>query len=559
MLRSLRVENLLLIERAELELADGLNVLTGETGAGKTLLATALGLLLGDRSRSGLVRSESQEAFVEGRFVPSASTESVYSIPTDSNGEVVLARRVWPDGRSRALLNGSTVTVGDLRKVATQLFSFHGQHEHRRLVMAEFQLDLLDSSCGEGQAELRDRAASAHARVKACLRQLESLGMGGESGQREADLARFELAEIEAVDPSLNELAELKLKQARLRDADAIRSALQGAAAGIEPEDGSAGVRDVLAEALKRLEAVSESSAAIGSIARRLADLLAELEDINHEVRVELDSGELDGTSLDSVEERLDQYAVLERKHGGSIESVLAHAQSCRKLLSDLVNIDAAIERAELELSAAHDEQERIASELSAARFAAAPRLSARVEAMLSELSLDGASFSVRLQRRAEIGESGFDRVEFMFAANPGIDPTPLGETASGGEVSRVLLALLAVTRGDGSGRMLVFDEVDAGIGGRTAVAVGRRLAELANDGQLLCITHLAPVAAAADRHFSIAKSSDGNSSETSVRLLEGETLVLEMLRMLGAEDGDTAARAHVRELLASGKSGNAA
>ena len=559
MLRSLRVENLLLIEHAELELSPKLNVLTGETGAGKTLLATALGLLLGDRSRSGLVRIGAGEAFVEGRFEQVQRGAQSEPIATDESGAIVLARRVWPDGRSRAMLNGATVTVADLRKVANQLLSFHGQHEHRRLVMAGFQLDLLDSACGDGQDGLRERAAVAYGRVRQCQRQLENLGMGGESGQREADLARFELDEIESVNPTIEELSELRQQQARLRNSELITLALQAGIGAFAPEDGPDGIRDALAETLRRLEAVSESSAAIEAIARRLADCIAELEDMHQELRLELDSGGVDGISLDSVEQRLDQYAGLERKHGGSVEAVLAHAERCRNLLADLGNIEVAIERADLELSAATDEQERIADLLSAARHAAVVKLSQRVEKMLSELSLEGATFSVRLDRRAEVGEFGFDRVEFMFGANPGVDPTPLGDTASGGEVSRVLLALLAVTRGDGSSRMLVFDEVDAGIGGRTAVAVGKRLSELAKSTQVLCITHLAPVAAVADRHFSIAKSTDGKSSETSVSLLEGEDLVLEMLRMLGAGDDDAAARAHVSELLAAGRSDNAA
>ena len=559
MLRSLRVENLLLIERAELELAEGLNVLTGETGAGKTLLATALGLLLGDRSRSGLVRAGADEAFVEGRFKQVEHDPQSELIATDADGEIVLARRVWPDGRSRAMLNGSTVTVADLRKVASQLLSFHGQHEHRRLVMAGFQMDLLDSACGDGQSDLRDRAAASHARVRQCQRQLENLGMGGEAGQREADLARFELDEIEAVNPSQDELVALRQSQARLRNAEAIKIALQSAAGSFSPDDGSDGVRDSLADSLKRLESVSHSSPAIESIAARLADSLAELEDIHHELRIEMNSADLEGVDLDSVEQRLDQYAALERKHGGSVESVLKHAQQCRDHLADLGNIEAAIERAELELSAAADEHEWIAEQLSAARHAAAGGLSAKVEEALAELSLEGATFAIRLDRRAEIGEFGFDRVEFMFGANPGVEPTPLGDTASGGEVSRVLLALLAVTRGDRSGRLLVFDEVDAGIGGRTAVAVGRRLVHLAKATQVLCITHLAPVAAVAERHFSIVKSTDGTSSETSVSRLDGESLIAEMLRMLGADEGDSAARAHVSELLGSARTENAA
>lgn len=554
-LRTLTVENLLLIERADLDLSGGLNVLTGETGAGKTLLATALGLLLGDRSRAGLVKPGAAEAFVEGTFdIPSGLREDLKaSLPADAES-LVVARRVWPDGRSRAFLCGRTTTVAEIRDLTSRMISFHGQHEHQRLMLSSFQMDLLDSHCGDGQAALRGEAAALHGEWLAAVRDLEDLSGGGDSLTRELDLLRYELEEIDSVAPDLEEKRLLVEERDVLRSSDSLREGLHAVANAINPDDGGPGAYDLIAGAEGVLGEVPQGAGEAAAIASRVSAIVAELGELGRDARSAAEGVIGSPDRLQYVDERLDQLSRLERKHGGSIESVLAHAAVCRRRLADFDDLEGAIERAEKRLADVAERRETVAAELSRARQEAAPVLGSAVEAALADLSLEGASFSIEVGRRDEIGASGFDRVEFLLAANPGLPPRPLSEAASGGELSRVLLAVLSVAHLHPSSedRLLVFDEIDAGIGGRTAVSVGRRLADLGARGQVLCITHLAQVAAMAGTHFRIAKSLVGGQPKTTVERLDGNAVVGEMVRMLGADEGDAAATAHATELLAA-------
>lgn len=562
MLRLLTVENLLLIERAELELGPGLNAITGETGAGKTLLATGLGLLLGDRSRSGLVRPGADEAWVEGVFDrPEGLPEHLEGLIPDDAEELILSRRVWPDGRSRAQVCGRTATVSDLRELAGEMISFHGQHEHRRLALSDFQLESLDSACGPAQSERRSAAKRAHEAVLEASTHLERLSGGGSGGRRELDLLRWELDEIESVSPDADELAALTEERDRLASADRIRHALEALLDSLAPEYGDHGVRDSIAAGAKAFESLPGGGAGLGGIPERLAALGVELDDLGAAAREQLEGLDSSPERLDEIEGRLESLSHLERKYGGSIVAVLAHAEQCRTRIAEMEDLDGAIERAEAELDSARDRLEAICDEISTARHKTAGPLAAAVEEALGELALDGARFEIAIGRREQPGPTGYDRVDFMVAPNAGIGPAPLGETASGGEISRVLLALLSVAySGEGGfGRLLVFDEIDAGIGGRTAVAVGSRLSRIAEGSQVLCITHLAPVAARADRHFTIEKRQGDGVAETVVEGLDGERLIAEMVRMLGASEGDRAARAHAVELLSGAGRSDAA
>ena len=550
------------MERAELRLGPGLNVLTGETGAGKTLLAHALDLLLGGKARAGIVREGASEAYVEGVFeLPDwlrVGRDGL--LPADAQ-ELVLARRVWPDGRTRAYVCGRAATVGDLRELGSRMLSFYGQHEHRRLTLASVQLDVLDSFCGAAQAQRRALMLTLHGRVRELEGELAELA--GELGarERELDLIGFELREIEQVGPSVEEEQELARERERLRHQEALR---RGAAVGVEAlyGDEGLGAAGLLSCAAAEAQAAATLDSSLEPLAQRLAALRYEAEDAALELRAYLEGLEAEPGRLEFVEERLGAFARLARKHGGGVAEVLAHAERCRARREQLEGADSASAALEAELAQARGARDQVGDELSAARAQAAPRLAAAVLERLAELAMAQARFEVALApREGGYGARGRDSVEFLIAPNPGLPCGPLREIASGGELSRVMLALLSAAHGaDGDGEaagfgdagapMLVFDEVDAGIGGHTARAVGQHLHELARGRQILCITHLPQVAALADRHFTIVKDGSRSMALTTVAQLEGEAVVDELVRMLGADGDDAAAHGHARELL---------
>jgi DNA repair protein RecN (Recombination protein N) len=554
-LHELRIENLLLIDRAELRLAPGLNVVTGETGAGKTLLAQSLDLLLGGRAGSGLVRGDAAEAYVEGVFsIPPELADSEL-IPTEAE-EIVLARRVWPDGRTRASVCGRSATVADLRELGSALLAFYGQHEHRRLMLSAVQLDVLDGYCGPDQVGLRAGAAQAYARLRGLEERVASIREVADGRERELDLLAFELEEIERVSPSEAEAGELVQERERLRHLETLRGAAFAGAEAISP-DGGGGAAELLAAAAAQLQAGAGIDPRLGELCDRVQALAYEAQDAGASLRSYADALEGSPGRLEEVEERLALFARLERKHGGSIAAVLEHAERCRRRRDELERAEVSLGEAETELAKARAELEAVARELSERRRRAAPALAAEVRERLAELAMADAEFSVEVGAREDgCGPRGADTVELLIAPNPGMSAGPLREIASGGELSRVMLALLSVAHGsaDGpsgsDGALLVFDEIDAGIGGHTARAVGEHLRALAEGRQILCITHLPQVAAMATRHFTIAKDASAAPARTTVSALGGDEVVGELVRMLGAAEGDQAASRHARQLL---------
>jgi DNA repair protein RecN (Recombination protein N) len=562
-LHELRVENLLLLERAELRLAPGLNVLTGETGAGKTLLAHALDLLLGGRARNGIVRDGAGEAYVEGVFTLPADLRDYEAIPSDAE-EIVLARRVWPDGRTRAYVCGRSATVADLRELGSRLVAFYGQHEHRKLMLSAAQLDVLDAHCGTAQAELRRRVATAYERLRRMEARAAELRELAGARERELDLLAYELREIEEAAPSEQEARSLATERERLRHRETLRQAAVAGAAALSP-DGEGGVCQLLAEAAHELEPVTAIDPVLGALAERVGSLRYEAEELGRELRGYVleagGEGELEPAAparLEEVEERLALFARLERKHGGAIEEVLRYSERCRTRIDELEHADVALEDAEREVAGLRSELHELADGLSARRRRAAPALAAAVRQRLAELAMPDARFEVELGRRADgCGPRGADTVDLLISTNAGLPPGPLREVASGGELSRVMLALLSVAHGQHpedaqpeDGSLLVFDEIDAGIGGLTARAVGQHLRQLACGRQILCITHLPQVAALASQHFTIAKDGAQMPARTTVRPLDGNAVVGELVRMLGAGEGDRAASQHARQLL---------
>jgi DNA repair protein RecN (Recombination protein N) len=566
MLHELRVENLLLLERAELRLAPGLNVLTGETGAGKTLLAQALDLLLGGKARAGVVRGGAAEAYVEGVFALPEGLPRPEILP-DGAEELVLARRVWPDGRTRAYVCGRSATAADLRELGGQVLAFYGQHEHRKLMLSAAQLDLVDAHCGAGQARLRETMAAAHARTRDAQARLDEVRELAGARDRELDLLAFELGEIEAAAPDPEETDALVSERDRLRHLQTLREAALSAVAAVAP-DGDGGATDLLAQGAGQLAGAGTIDSALAPLASRLEAVRYEAEELGRELRGYLAELEAQGGAegegsgrLEAVEERLALLARLERKHGGAMADVLAYAERCRVRIQELDQAEVALEVAERELADARDELGAVAAKLTQSRQRAGKQLAVAVRERLGELAMPEAQFEVSVGERPDgCGPRGQDVVEFSISANPGMAVAPLKDVASGGELSRVMLALLSVAHGspqgssqgstDADGPLLVFDEIDAGIGGHTARAVGEHLRQLAQDRQILCITHLPQVAALAQRHFTIAKDTQTVPATTTVQALSGEAIVSELVRMLGSGEGDRAANQHARQLL---------
>jgi len=559
MLRELRIENLLLIERAELRLGDGLNAITGETGAGKTVLAHSLDLLMGGKAKAQIVRPGAAEAWVEGVFdLPKGLLEEpefaelAERLPEGAE-DVVLGRRVSAGGRTSAFVAGRAATAADLKLLGGRLIAFFGQHEHRRLTIASAQLEILDGFAGAEHLELRTAYREAHRECGRLAAELAELREREGSRERDLDLYRYELSEIEEVAPVPEERAEIAARRERLRHAEGLREAAAGAHAALAgAEEDGGGAIAAIAQAEAALQGAAGLDEALDGVSERVAALALELGDVASELRDYAEGVEADPASLQAIEERLEAIDRLERKHGGSVESVLAHAERCREEIARLEGAEVRSAEAGAALAAAEARRADLGEKLSAGREAAAGPLRERVAAELERLSMAGASLEVVLEPHPDgFGASGRETVELRVAPNPGIEAAPLRDAASGGELSRVMLALSGLGRAASAGTM-VFDEIDAGIGGKTARVVGERLQALGRDRQVLCITHLPQVASLADVHFRLEKDVGAEQAVATVERLDGEDVVAEIRRMLGGESSDDAATRHARELLAA-------
>ncbi len=558
MLHELRIENLLLIERAELCLGAGLNAITGETGAGKTVLAHSLDLLMGGRARPQIVRPGAEEAWVEGVFgLPHGLlqepelTEIAERVPPDAE-EVTLGRRVGSSGRTSAFVAGRSASAGDLQALGSRLLAFYGQHEHRKLTLASAQLEILDGFAGAAHSQRRREYRAAHAEARAIAAELADLRERVGARERDLDLLRFELSEIEAAAPDQVEHAELGAERQRLRHSEGLRAAAAGAleaAAGAEGEAGAAAQLHAADAALDGAGGVDET---LDALAERAGALVLELDDLASELRSYLDGIEAEPGRLEAVEERLAALDRLQRKHGGSIEAVLEHAEHCRAEITRLENAGEVAEELQARLGEAEARRAKLAKKLSTTRGKSADQLEKRVVEELGQLAMEGASLEVSLEPHPDVfGPNGAESVEMLVATNPGMPVSPLGEAASGGELSRMMLALSGLGPVAGT-PTLVFDEIDAGIGGATARAVGTRLRDLGSTRQVLCITHLPQVASQAERHFRITKRIADGATQAEVDAVDGDELIAEIVRMLGGKRGDAAAEGHARELLAA-------
>jgi DNA repair protein RecN (Recombination protein N) len=545
-LRELTVENLAVVESVRLALTPGFTVLTGETGAGKSLVVDALALALGARASADQVRIGTDAARVEAMFdAPAAADdEPLADVVAAGEGTIIVRREVGADGRSLVRVNDRAVTVGGLALLGSRLAEIHGQHDQQRLLGPARQLSLLDSFGGHGT--LVAAVAEAHRAWRSCVAASAELLTDVHELARRVELLRHQADEIAAAAPRPGEDSELEAQLRAAAHAETIVRAAATAVAALRDEDAAS---ESLAVAERELLAAAQHVDRFAPLADRAASLAAEAAELARDAAAAADAVELDPAARAAAEERLALLYDLRRKYGDTLEAVVAFGAAAADELERLMNQEGERERLRTEEDELRKALDAAAARLTAARDASAKRLAAAVNAELPPLGLPGGAFDVALAP-LEIGPSGADRVTFTFAPNPGEPPRPLGRIASGGEASRVSLALKVVLAAADETPLLVFDEVDAGVGGRNAAAVGERLRALSAHHQVLCVTHLAQVAARADAHIVVGKRTVDGRAVTEARLLAPGERTTELAAMLAGEGAGDEAHAAAEALL---------
>jgi len=550
MLRELRIRNFAVVENLTVPFAPGFNVLTGETGAGKSILVDAILLLRGARAQTDVIRADAETATVEAVFEVSdgaVATLDEAGLPLE-DGEVVIRRELSRSGRHRAFVNDAAVTVGLLERLGDALVQVHGQHEHQRLLEPTRQLDVLDRFA---DAEpLRERFAALFAKHAEARAELERRrGAARDRAQRQ-DLLRFQVSELDAARVRVGEDDELRTERRRLQHAERFAAGLQEVASLLHDDAASATAR--LARAGRVLSDLGRLDPAFAAPAETLDAARAHVEDTLAAVRGLRDTIVFEPGRLEGIDERLDALTRLKRKYGDSEEALLRFRADAAAELDRLERHEELLAEDERRLAELEAEMVSAARALGAARREAAAKLGPRVQRELRQLGMDRAAFEVATIDLAagDWGLRGAERVEFRFTANPDEPNRPLARIASGGELARTMLALQVVLSGDDDAPTMVFDEVDAGIGGRAASVVGDKLAALGGSRQVLCVTHLAPIAALADQHVRVAKSVRGGRTRATTAVIAGDERAAEIARMLGGDASGAAALDHARALL---------
>ena len=554
MITELRIADLGVIKDATIALDPGLTVVTGETGAGKTMIVSGLGLLLGGRADPRAVRRGSERARVEGRFRidnPELLRRVAESGGEMDDEELILGRHVTAAGRSRAFLGGAQVPAGVCAALTAELVTIHGQAEQERLTLSDRQRQLLDRFAGTAVLEPLARYSALWSEDRAARTELAELRAEAQSRAREIDLLTFGLEEIDRIGPGAGEDVALAAEAARLQSADDLRESAQAAVYALAgPDDEAGGALAMLYSARKAFEPAVAGDPAATQLGDRLADASYQLTDLTADLARYLDGLDSQPGRLEQIAERRARLSTLTRKYGTTSDEVLQWAANSAVRLTQLGHSDERIDTLTERLEELRTELTALAAQIGAARCEAAARFGELVRVELAALAMPHAQLSFEVTS-ADPGPWGADRVDLVFAANPGSELRSLGRVASGGELSRVRLALEVVLAADRDAVTLVFDEIDAGVGGKVAVEVGRRLARLSLHTQVVVVTHLAQVAAFADRHYVVVKADDGQVTTSGVVLVADQDRAVELARMMAGLETTESAVAHARELVA--------
>lgn len=529
MLFHLSVRNLALIDSAEVEFEEGLNILTGETGAGKSVIIGSVNAALGGKMSKDMIRQGCDYAYVELVFSVTDEKKrrelAAREVCPDADGNLIISKKIMPS-RSISRINDETVTAARLREITGILIDIHGQHEHQSLLYHAKHLEILDEYGKSRIAKLKEQTAEAYQEYAAVKKKLEYYQSGREQLLRETDFLRFEIEEIENAGLKPGEEEELESAYRRFSNSRRIVESLSEAYQAVSG--------DAVARALLAVEKAAEYDEGISGIRDQLYDVDALMSDLNREISSYMEEMTFDEAAFRETEERLDLIRGLENKYGDTIEKVLDSLDRKREKLEELEHFDLRREETERRFAQLEDRLETLCGELSEIRRETAQTLTERMREGLSDLNFLNVEFTMEFRRLSHYTAGGFDEAEFLISTNPGEPPRPLGAVASGGELSRIMLAIKAVLAETDDIPTLIFDEIDTGISGRTAQMVSEKLSLIAGSHQVICITHLPQIAAMADSHFEIAKSASQGRTITTIRLLDRQASVEELARLLG-------------------------
>ena len=555
MIEEILIRDLGVISEAKLEFGPGLTVLTGETGAGKTMVLNALGLLLGERSDSSAIRKGQEQAFVEGRWLLADSAVTrIRELGIElEDAELLVNRSVAAEGRSRAALSGKSVPVGILSEIGEQLVVVHGQSDQIRLRSAAAQREALDQFAGEDLAKVMTEYTTVYANWKQAASRLLEITTQLEARSREADQIRSAVEELTSLDPKPGEDIELAEKASKLTHLEELRIAATAAHNQLSSEgfDDSSDAITLIGKARRALEAVSEHDPELAALAQQLKEIGFSLNETSASISGYLASLDSEGgQELERVQQRRADLTSAMRKYGPTLEEVISYFENSGARLLELDSSDKEIQELTALEQSLGKQATSLAKKITELRTKAASALAKSVTGELAALAMTGASLEVTVSQGSELGATGADQVAILLSAYPGAESRPLGKGASGGELSRIMLAIEVVLAGSELAPTFIFDEVDAGVGGAAATEVGKRLATLAQNAQVIVVTHLPQVAAFATRHLRVLKSVSDQYTSTDVVRLEGEAVVEELARMLSGLSESESGKTHAKELL---------
>jgi DNA repair protein RecN (Recombination protein N) len=555
LIEQIHIRDLGVIREAQLDLGPGLTVLTGETGAGKTMVLNALGLLLGSRSDASAVRKGQEQAFVEGRWLlPKEALDRITAAGIEiEDGELLVSRSISSEGRSKATVSGRSVPVGVLTEIGEHLVVVHGQSDQIRLKSAAAQREALDQFAGASLAALTDKYSETYTAWKMAANRLQVLTTESSSRAREADEIRAAVEELTKLDPKSGEDAELSELAEKLTHLEELRIAAAAAHEELSSDsfDDSSDALTSIGKARRALEQVSNHDPELEKLAEQLKEIGFSLNETAASISSYIAGLDNDGASeLEKIQSRRAELSSAMRKYGPTLDEVIAYLETAGSRLLDLDSSDEAIASLTIEEQQLGKQAHDLAEQISSIRTKAAAELSAAVTSELSALAMTGASLDASVTRLGELTAHGYDQVALLLSAYPGAEPRPIGKGASGGELSRIMLAIEVVLAKSELAPTFIFDEVDAGVGGAAASEVGKRLAMLARNAQVIVVTHLPQVAAFASRHLRVLKSSTADFTATDVVRLEGEQVVEELARMLSGLSESESGRSHAKELL---------